>query len=307
MISQKRIKRFQRALARWGLHSSTFFITRLPFSFVRVLTRVFIAIGFIFTVKQKRIAQESLTIAFQGEKSPEDIDAIFKNCFENIGKSMIELIYYMAHPEMIDGKVVIKHKERLDRAFDKGKGVIAVSAHFGNFPLMLLYLARQGYAPSAIIKRTHDEKIEKYFQSLRERLGLRTIYSHPRSQCVNDSLKVLRHNEFLFIPLDQNFGRGGVFVDFFGQKAATATGPVIFAMRTGAPILPVFVVRQEQDVHHVIVEEPIYLQQGSNDQETIFINIARITRIIETYIRQYPHEWGWMHRRWKSRPASVKE
>lgn len=306
MTFNKRIKRFQRLMARWGLHGSTFLITRLPFSFVRVLTRVFIAIGFVFTVKQKRIAQESLRIAFQGEKSQEEIDAIFKRCFENIGKSMIELIYYMAHPGMIDQKVVLRNKEKLDQAFSGGKGVIAVSAHFGNFPLMLLYLARQGYAPNAIIKRTHDTKIENYFQSLRERLGLRTIYNQPRSRCVNDSLKALRNNEFLFIPLDQNFGRGGVFVDFFGQKAATATGPVIFAMRTGAPIVPIFVVRQNQDIHEVIIDEPIYLEQGSDDQDTILINIARITKVIEAYIRKYPHEWGWMHRRWKHQPASTQ-
>ena len=74
-------------------------------------------------------------------------------------------------------------------------------------------------------------------------------------------------------------------------------------MRTGAPILPVFTVRQPDDTHKIIIEPPFNIKEGRDDKDTIFINTSRITQIIETYIRRYPQEWGWMHRRWKSRPA----
>jgi len=115
----------------------------------------------------------------------------------------------------------------------------------------------------------------------------------------------LRNNELVFIPLDQNFGSGGgVYVEFFGRKAATATGPVVFAKRTGATILPMFVVRQEDDRHKVIIEPLLQLEDIEDEKKSVEVNTAKITKVIEKYIRQYPQEWGWMHRRWKSQPSS---
>lgn len=299
------MKKIKRAIARNALYATSFFLTRLPYGFVRVLTRSFIAVGFLFAARQKKIARESLTIAFGSEKTPQEIRRILKDCFTHLGKGMIELIYFMAHPKMIKDKVSFEGKEHLDRALAQGKGVIIVSAHFGNFPLMLLRLAQEGYAANAIIRRTRDEKIEEYFQRQRTSLGLNTIYSHPRQECVAESLKVLRNNGFLFIPLDQNFGSGsGVFVEFFGEKAATATGPVVFALRAGAPIVPMFIVRDSLDTHKILIEPAMAIERQANEKQTIEHNIARITQVIERYIRRYPQEWGWMHRRWKSRPQA---
>ncbi|MFA5059509.1 MAG: lysophospholipid acyltransferase family protein [Candidatus Omnitrophota bacterium] len=305
MSINDRIKTFKRDFARNSLYVSSAVLNRLPYPFVRLLTHLFIAIGFRCAVRQRRIAAESLQIAFGRQKTQAEIKKITRDCFENFGRGMIELIYFMGHPKMIKQRVQFEGKEYLDAALRQGNGVIAVSAHFGNFPLMLLRFAQEGYKTNAIIRPARDQKIEEYFFALRTKLGLNTIYSHPRKDCVNNSLKVLRNNEFLFIPLDQNFGSaGGVFVDFFGQKAATATGPVIFAMRAGAPLLPIFVIRQKDDTHKIIIDPPLYLQEGKDSADTIFINTARITQVIERYITAYPQEWGWMHRRWKSRPAS---
>ena len=305
---QDNIKHWKRSLARQGLHGSTWLIRHLPYPLVEWLTRFFIAVGFLFVVRQKRIARESLNIAFGREKDPQEIERISRECFKNLGKGMMELMYFMEHPRMIGERTFFEGKENLDEALKGGRGVIGVSAHFGNFPLMLLRLAQDGYKTNAIIRPTRDQKVEEYFQGLRSRQGLNTIYSHPRQQCVNTAISVLRNNEFLFIPLDQNFGSaGGVYVDFFGQKAATATGPVIFALRTKAPILPIFVVRQPNDHHKIIIEPPLQLQEAGDDKETIVLNTTRITQVIERYIRQYPQEWGWMHRRWKSRPAGEND
>ncbi len=290
-------------MARYGLYGSSWFINKLPYHAVKIMAAVFITIGYWFTVRQRRIAWESLQIAFGREKSANELKRIIWACFENLGRGMIELIYFMDHPAMIKQKVFLEGKEHLDKAFQEGNGVVAISAHFGNFPLMLLRFAREGYKTNAIIRPTRDQEIEKHFLNQRTKLGLKTIYSQPRKECVETSIRALRNNELVFIPLDQNFGSGaGVFVDFFGQKAATATGPVVFAMRTKAPLLPMFIIRQNDDTHKVIIEPPLYLEEKSNDKDTIVINTARITRIIERYIRQYPQEWGWMHRRWKSKP-----
>ena len=303
MTFNDRMKIFKRAMARYGLYASSWLINRLSYPMAKRIAYFFLAVGFRLTIRQRRIAAESLTIAFGAEKSKEEINQIIRFCFENLGRGMIELIYFMAHPELIKEKIVLEGQEHLERAFKEGKGVVAVSAHFGNFPLMLLYFAQRGFKTNAIIRPTRDQEIEKYFQRLRTQLGLNTIYSHPRKQCVDTSLRALRNNELVFIPLDQNFGSGGgVFVDFFGQKAATATGPVIFAMRTHAPIIPMFIIRQKDDTYKVIIEPPLPLEERADNQETIVVNTSKITQVIERYIRKYPGEWGWMHRRWKTKP-----
>ncbi len=302
--SHDRIKKIKRTVARYGLYTFSWLIEKLPYPIVKGITRAFIALGFQLTMRQKKIARESLKIAFGQVMDRHKINRIIRACFENLGRGMIELIYFMAHPKMIKEKVFFEGKEHLDNALKEGRGVVAVSAHFGNFPLMLLRLAQEGYKTNAIIRPTRDQDIEKYFLQQRTKLGLTTIYSHPRKTCVDTTIKALRNNEIVFIPLDQNFGSdGGIFVDFFGQKAATATGPVVFAKRTKSLILPMFIVREKEDLNKIIIEPAFALEEIEDDEEMVYVNVSKITQLIERYIRKYPHEWGWMHRRWKSRPV----
>src|SRR3989338_4586862 len=180
MNFQDRLKVFKRSLARYGLFISSWFLTRLPYGLLSFVASGFIRIGYCFILRQRQIARESLYIAFGKEKSALEIEKIARDCFWNLGQGMIELIYFMAHPAMISEKVTVQGKEYLDQAFKAGNGVIAVSAHFGNFPLMLLRFARMGYKTNAIIRATRDEEIEKYFLEQRTKLGLNTVYSHPR-------------------------------------------------------------------------------------------------------------------------------
>ena len=175
MISQDKLKAFKRAMARYGLYFSSWFLNKFPYSIVRSLTQVFIAVGFRCTRRQRIIAKESLHIAFGQEKSPEEIDSIIRDCFENLGRGMIELIYFMEHPKMISQQVFFEGKDFLDEALKAGRGVIAVSAHFGNFPLMLLRIAQTGYKTNAIIRPARDQEIEKKFLKQRSQLGLNTI------------------------------------------------------------------------------------------------------------------------------------
>jgi KDO2-lipid IV(A) lauroyltransferase len=266
-------------------------------------------VAYIVLRRMRRAAMSTLSIAFGQEKSEEELKKICKECFYNAGRGAIEIGVFTARPALIKETFSFEgnSRENLDAAFKEGRGVIGISAHFGNFPLMLLYLAQMGYPTNAIIRHSRDEIIEKDFQASRSRLGLKTVHSYPREACVAQSLKALRDKELLVVLLDQNTGsKSGVYVDFFGQKAGTATGPIIFAMRTGAPLLPIFTLRDgETDKHKLVIEKHFYLEQKATDEETIQYNVQKLTNIIEGYIRKYPSEWGWMHRRWKSRPRSV--
>lgn len=303
MSLKKNVKKIQRAMARQGMYFFYGLFAYLPYSVIRVIAKVLLFIGFQLIIRQKRIAKESLKIAFKGHKTPEELRDITRRCFQNFGQGIVEMLYYLSHPEKVADVITFEGKHHLDEAIAKGNGVIAVTAHFGNFPLMMLHCAQQGYKTNSIIRPTRDEQLEKFLFQKRTEVGLNTVYAIPRRECVTQSLKVLRNNEMLFIPIDQNFGsEGGVFVEFFGHKAATATGPVIFAERTKAPIIPMFIIREGKTRHRIIVEPPYEMKEFPDEEKTIQYNMEKITNLIERYIREYPHEWAWMHRRWKSKP-----
>ncbi len=303
MNSKKLRQSISRYLGWLGLIFSSLIIKVIPGWCLYALARNMARLGYLIARKQRKIALDCLNIAFGQEKTKDQIEQIAKDCFTFMAKSGLEIRFLMERPQTLKARVEIAGKNNLDAALSKGRGAILVSAHFGNFPLMLAKLSLEGYKISGIMRYMRDTRAEKIFMQKRTQLGIKTIYSQPRQLCVEETIKTLRNNELVFIPLDQNFGTGGVFVDFFGRKAATATGPVVLALRTKASILPCFIIRQKDDRHKIVFEQPLILEEAKVSEESIVTNIQRLTNIIESYIRKYPAEWGWIHRRWKSRPS----
>jgi Kdo2-lipid IVA lauroyltransferase/acyltransferase len=303
MDSKKIRKSISYSAARFGLNICSLIVKIIPAGFLYCFAKNIAVLAYVFAAKQKKIALNSLNIAFGKEKSPQEIKKIAKDCFTYMAKSAVELMFFFDKPHILKKRVEIIGRQNLDKALSCGCGVILVSAHFGNFPLLLGKLAQEGYKVGGIMRPMRDTKVEEIFLKKRDKFGVKTIYSQPRNECVNNTIIALRNNELVFIPIDQNFGTGGVFVDFFGEKAATATGPVILAQRTKAAIVPCFITRQSDDKHKIIFEAELELIEGKDPQDAILINIQRLTRIIESYIRKYPAEWGWIHRRWKSKPS----
>jgi len=305
MNFQTQFKYFKRASARWGLFSAQWLIRKTPYVFVRGVMHVFLFMWYRFAIKLKRISRESLQIAFGEQKTASERHKIIRQCFENVGMSMMDLIYYSQFPSLVHEKFTIHGRHYLDQALAQNKGVIIITAHFGNFCLMMMELAQLGYKTNCIIRKPRDPAVAEAIYENMTRVGVKPIYSIPAPRSVQQSLKALRQNEILFVLLDQNFGSsGGVYVNFFGRQAATATGPIVMANRTGAPILMVFTIR-DKDRYRIIIDPPFDIERKDNEEEMVHSNVQKITNIIEKYIRLYPTEWGWMHRRWKSQ--SVKK
>lgn len=305
MDAKKIRKSFSRAAARLGLKLCSLIIKAIPTRWLYGFARALGAFGYGAVAKQRKVALESLSIAFGSARTKDELQQIARDCFIFMATSAIELMFLMDRPRELQRRVAFEGKENLDKALARGSGVILVSGHFGNFPLMMARLSLAGFQVNGIMRPMRDEKVEKIFLEKRNRLGVKTIYSQPRKTCVEGSIRCLRNNELLFIPIDQNFGTAGVFVDFFGTKAATATGPVILALRTKALLLPCFIIRQDNDMHKIVFEPALDLAPGVRDEDFVVSNIQRLTSIIEMYIRRYPAQWSWMHRRWKSRPAET--
>jgi KDO2-lipid IV(A) lauroyltransferase len=262
--------------------------------------------GFRFAKTQRQTAFLGLQVAFSKEKSQQEIKKIAEDSFSHMAMSSMEILYYLEHHKDLKKKFYFEGKENLENALAKKRGVISVAAHFGNFPLQQLFMAIDGYPSNCLLRHMRDPSADLYFLKRRNEFNLKTIYTEPRIKCVQTCMRALRNNEIVFILMDQNFGTGGVFVDFFGKKAATATGPVVLALRTKASIIAMFTVRDTNNALKIIIEPEIQIEEKEDYDKTVLFNVQKITNIFEKYIRKYPAEWGWIHRRWKTRPKGVQ-
>ncbi|MFA4915954.1 MAG: hypothetical protein WC560_04710 [Syntrophales bacterium] len=290
------MKKYQQILLKTIL--TTF--RHLPFS---VVCRSGDLIGILLyhILKERReIGLSNLRIAFP-EKTPEERRAIFKKCWRNISKDLLEVLkYFCTPPDLIKEKVSISGIENLNYCLAKNKGVIALSAHYGNFPLLLHRLVLEKYGLAVITARIHNKIFNPMFPYLQREAGLKPIPDNPRHRCVALSLAWLKKGGILFLQIDQNPSEeAGVPVDFFGKNIPTFRGPLILAMRTGASILPMFIMRKENNHHQIVIEKPFELNLTGDNEKDIRDNLQALSKITEEYIRRYPSMWWWIHRRFR--------
>ena len=250
--------------------------------------------------KRRKSALNNLHLALGREKTGKEIERICGDCFKNIGKDWMETSYCFDFEEGYLKKLMkLEGKEHLDNALSKGNGVIGLTAHFGNFPLMAIRIVNEGYPLSMVARDPENPKIAKLIRSARDAMGMECIPDKPRLACVSRCLKALKENRILLLQIDQNAPATECWVDFFGYLVPTFKGPIIFSLRTGAPILPIFTIRNPDGLHKITIYPTFELTTTGNSQENITSNIARLTKIVETVIREHPEQWWWVHRRFK--------
>ena len=250
--------------------------------------------------KRRKIALNNLTLALGREKSKKEIEQICRGSFKNIGIDMMEISRCLDFEDgYVKEMVTFEGREHLDHALKRGKGVIALTAHLGNFPLMTFRLVNDGYPLSLIARDPENPKVTKMITSFRNDAGIESIPDKPRRACVSKCLEALERNRILFLQIGQNAPITECWVDFFGHLVPTFKGPAVFSIRKGAPILPMFIIRN-LDSHHKITIRPAFeLTTTGNTQEDITSNIASLTKIVEAVIREHPEQWWWVHRRFR--------
>jgi KDO2-lipid IV(A) lauroyltransferase len=300
----KEKKKFLRRRLGWiSLKIFSSLNATLPLKTSYFLGKVLGKIAYLLVLRHRKIALESLSIAFPN-LSEEERKKIASDFFIFMAQSSLELLYFLKNPSNLEN-VSIEGKENLDKALERKKGVIILTAHFGNFPLMSLKLVKEGYTVNVVARPMRDEKAGSYIHSLRTKAGVKTIFSYPRKECVQGIIKALRNNEIVIIQMDQNFGTGGVWVKFFGKLAATPVGAIVLGLRTKATILPSYIFRKGMGEHCIKVLPNEDLIITKDKDETVLLNAIKFTRIIESWIKEAPYQWGWIHRRWKSRPSEL--
>ncbi len=293
------ISRRVKELAIYALVIVTMFIVRrLPRSASLWLGAGIGDLAYQCVKRRRRIALKNLKMALGSEKSDEELRQIARRSFQNMGKTLVEFLYspkysaeQLAHLARIEGM------ENLHQAIAKGKGVILISAHFGNWELIFPGLSTL-VDFSAVVQSFKHHRLDKLVNSFRTRHGGEVI---KREVAVKQCLKLLRRGQCVAILGDQNAGESGVFIDFFGIPASTPRGPIMLALRTGATILNILDIRQDDDSHIISISEPLELEVSGDLDQDVKINTAVFVKYLENTIREYPSQWLWMHNRWKTR------
>ncbi|HPC57439.1 MAG TPA: lysophospholipid acyltransferase family protein [Kiritimatiellia bacterium] len=240
------------------------------------------------------------------EKTPDEHREIYAAMCRHQALNLVEILRFAGgREEEIRARIEVSGEEVVKQALERGKGVLVLIAHFGNYDLMGLFASRLlGYPVTIITKTLKNQRLNELWWELRQKAGLKTLPSHNAYRaCV----RALRRNELVGFMLDQNRPSGqGVFVDFFGKPASTTPGLAMMSAQTGAPVVPVFM-RRRPDGRHVLEALPVIEPPPDRKEETLRACTAAYTKIIEDEIRRDPAQWMWLHKRWKSRPANEAE
>ncbi len=262
-------------------------------------------IAFYILPKEREKTLAHLRIAFGEEKDEKEIRGIALKLFSNLGRNAIEWVNF----SKIDKRWLEKHIkaegfERAYKAKEEKRPIIFLASHFGNWEFVAIYPCTLGFKGIIVARRIYIEGFNRFFEKMRKRMGNEVAY---RGESPKKILHSLNSGGNIGMLADQDVESvEGVFVDFFGRPAYTPVAPVKLAMRYGAAILPVFVIREGKNFRFVM-EEEIVLDRTGDDKKDLITNTEKWTKVLERYIRRYPDQWVWMHRRWKTRPIEEKQ
>jgi len=251
-----------------------------------------------FLPRYSKLVKEHLRMAFGSYMPDMQIKAVAESVFANMGMGLVEIFNLPKIQKDFDSIISVEGIDRIDNALAKGKGAIALSAHLGAWELIAMYFAYKGYSSNIVARPIYYEKFNEWLAGIRRGMGVNVVY---RTDSPLKLLRILKKGQLLGIVADQDIDSiEGVFVDFFGKKAYTPTAPVKLSHISGAPIIPIFIVREGKR-HKIFVDKPIYIDDSSRPDWVVFYT-QKWSDIVESYIRRYPQQWVWMHRRWKTVP-----
>ena len=297
---------------RWGMRVFAYYILGLVIRGVFFLSSLVPERSFVYCTRKgaalyvassrryrERITK-NLKIAFGASYQPEKTEVFIKELGNHLGISIAEMFFSTtSRRQDLVKRMRIQGAEHLEKALALGRGVIAVSAHFGNFTLIGMKMCAEGYPFASLVKDPKYKAVAKALRMLQEKQKARFIYVQPWKEALRNILTRLRSNEIVCMITDEKKKHSGVEVDFFGQPAATALGPAVISLRTGSPVVPVFIVRNGDGTHTIHVEPPLEHPVTGDRKEDERALTAAFTKVIERYVRAYPEQWFWINSRWR--------
>jgi KDO2-lipid IV(A) lauroyltransferase len=271
----------------------------------RSLSRAF-AIGiaqvvYLLHFRLRRVGMRNLAMVFP-EKSVAERKRILRGVFMSLGRQLAELCQFPRYTvENIDEVVVYDGLENYERAYARGKGVLFLTAHFGGWELSAFAHSLHGHWLNVVMRPMDNEYLDRLLQQYRTLHGNKTV---AKDDFVRGLLAAMKAGETVGILMDTNMTPPqGIFVDFFGIPACTASGLARIALRTDGAVVPGFTIWDPALRRYRLRFDPaVELIRTGNLEADIAANTQRFTKVIEDYVRKYPDQWLWVHRRWKTRP-----
>jgi KDO2-lipid IV(A) lauroyltransferase len=255
--------------------------------------------------KLKKTAFRNIEIALP-ELSEAERRGLVSGTFASLGRQMGLIAHFREFThEDVRELVDIHGREHFDAAHATGRGILFFTGHFGSWEVFSLLPPAFGYAMNILVRRIDNTFVEEYVDSLRTRFGAVTL---DKTKSARKMFRLLENGEMLGILADLNAQeREGVFVDFFGLPASTTTSIAKLALATNAIVLPAFAVwHEERGKYAVYLESPVEYAKTGDHERDIHALTQKITTIVEDYVRRYPEQWLWIHKRWNTRPPGEK-
>ena len=243
---------------------------------------------------RRAVALDGLRRAFP-DLTDAQREKIGRASYLQLGRSLAEIMLRLRDEDL--ASVRTEGWEILERGIAQGRGLVAAVAHFGNFELLARVSVRRGVKLSVIVRQLRDP-FGRWLLADRTRMGIGQLSERGST---HDALAVLRRGETLAVAVDQNMRPArGIFIDFFGEKACTTPAAAVFALRSGAPLIGAFSIRQADGSHLIRIRGPF--ATALSGHAAVVDLTQQVTRALEEEIRQHPDHWFWVHRRWKTRP-----
>lgn len=275
-----------------------------PLDLFRRLSTPMFKLLIYFIVPRRRIIK-NLGAAFGETYSLAMKKGLAKGVQEHSVKNLIDCFLQLNHPEHAREIVTIKGVENLEDALAKGKGIIALGAHIGNFVLVGARVGMEGYPFHILFRVPLEERLRSFIDHyLVPYFHQRVIPSRPKRLAVRQVLSALKKNEIVFIMGD-NLKKGKVQALFFGQRVPSPRGPVSLALRSGAAVVPLYLVRNYRGEMHLIIEPEIPMTRNGSLAEDITRNTQHLVHYLENLIRRYPDQWNWLTVRMRRYPADT--
>lgn len=264
------------------------------------------AIAYAVLPHLRRHAEANLQLAFP-ELPETERQRIKRGTFRNLGRLLGEVSQFpKLNRQNIESVVSYVGLENYLNAVATGRGVILLTGHIGAWELSVFAHSIYGHPMSFLARRVDNPLVERLAEANRTRFGNRSI---DKKNSVREVLKTLKAGGVVGILADLNASREeGVFCDFFGIPACTTAGVATLALRTGAIVLPGYIVWDEAaKIHRLHFEKPVETISTGNRDEDVQTNTANYAKAIEAVVRRYPDQWLWIHRRWRTRPVGEPE
>ncbi len=248
---------------------------------------------------RRKVIVSNLKLVY-GDNLPKPLNELLKGIYKNFIFLWMEFLQNnKVEKKNLSNIFTVYNSVIFDQAYKHNKGVILISGHMGNFEWLGQMHGQLGHKISGIAKKLKNPLVNQLVEKIRLRDNMGVIYT---KNAMREGVEVLKKKNLLAIVMDQDAKKKGVFVDFMGISSSTAVGPAVFHLKTGAPLIFLMSIRKDYGKFDAYYEE---ICPAAEPREVQDENIKQIAQkhmsVLEKWVRKYPEQWFWMHRRWKTK------